>query len=223
MTASRSLLAAATLLTITCAGTACGDDGPGDDGPGADGRIVAATVPVVAVAAQPCMRPTRDRGLGVVVGDDLVATAAHTVEGRRRELTVDGRPATVVAIDARTDLALLAAETTGAVSRLVDEPAPAAVVHTDDGPVIVDIVGTVTLVVNDVTTGQRHERRAHAFTPGVADGTSGAPLTTIDGDILGIVVLDRRDDDVAYAVTAAELRDLLAAERGLRPSTACGG
>ena len=60
---------------------------------------VAATRPrdadtaVVAVAAQPCRRPTRDLGIGVVVADGLVLTAAHTVDGDRRAVTVDGRPA----------------------------------------------------------------------------------------------------------------------------------
>jgi len=205
-----------TLLVLALAATACGDDGPGA------GRSTAGDVPVVAVVAQPCTRPTPDRGLGVVVGDDLVATAAHIVEGRRRQLTVDGLAASVVGVDERTDLALLAVPTTGHPGRLEDGPATSALVHTTDGPVPVAIVRTVTLIVNDVTAGVRHERQAHAFTPGVLGGTSGAPLTTADGGILGIVVLDRRDDDLAYAVTTAELRTLLAAEQGLRQETGCG-
>ena len=165
---------------------------------------------MVAVAAQPCDRPTRDRGLGVVVGSGLVATAAHTVDGPRRELTVDEAPARIVAIDARTDLALLAVDVPGPVAELsLDAPARAALA-TLAGRREVEITRTGRLVVHDVTAGARHERQVHTFTPGVAAGTSGAPLVDEDARLLGIVVLANGSDGTAYAVTAAELARLLA-------------
>ncbi|MGI9053771.1 MAG: hypothetical protein ACR2HQ_14195, partial [Ilumatobacteraceae bacterium] len=39
-----------------------------------------ADVSVVRVAAQPCRTPNRALGLGVVLDEDVVATAAHTVD-----------------------------------------------------------------------------------------------------------------------------------------------
>ncbi len=44
---------------------------------------------IVAVETQRCRQPNRFHGVGVVVGDDLVLTAGHTVEGDLRELTVE--------------------------------------------------------------------------------------------------------------------------------------
>jgi S1-C subfamily serine protease len=162
---------------------------------------------VVEVAAQPCDRPTRSLGLGVVVADDLVATAAHTVEGPLRTLTVDGAPATLVATDARTDLALLAADVDAPAAELATEPLETATVL--DAPV--RVVRSGTLVVHDATDRARYERDVHVITPGVAEGASGAPLVDDEGRVAGIVVLDNQDDGVAYAVTAAELSALMAA------------
>ena len=165
----------------------------------------------------PAPGPSRDRGLGVVVADGLVATAAHTVDGDLRALTVDGVPGSVVALDARTDLALVRAD-------LDVEPVPwpagdvepigAATLHLADGPHPVEVVRSGPLVVEDATDRATYRRLVHTFTPGVAAGASGAPLTTPDDLLLGIVVLDRRDTDEAHAVTAGELRTLLDATAG---------
>jgi S1-C subfamily serine protease len=172
---------------------------------------------VVEVAAQPCDRPTRSRGLGFVVAEDLVATTAHTVEGPLRDLTVDGVAARVAAIDPRTDLALLAVELDAAPAELSNEPGVAGSVLGPGTASSVRIVRTGTLVVNDATDRARYERQVHTFTPGVEDGTSGAPLVDADGRVLGVVVLDRRGDNLAYAVTARELTGLLE-QSGVRPA-----
>lgn len=176
------------------------------------------------MAAQPCTTPNRASGVGVVVGDGLVATAAHTVDEPLRELTVDGAPAQLVTIDARTDLAVLAApQARGTVELTIAagiRPAVVAVVGSD---VPVRITSTGPLVVNDATDGERHRRDVHRFAPGVAAGTSGAPLLDGDGRVLGIVVLDASDE--AYAVTAAELRAVLSAPQplGLPGAGECPG
>ena len=167
---------------------------------------------VVEVAAQPCDRPTRSRGLGFVVAEDLVATTAHTVEGPLRDLTVDGVAASVAAIDRRTDLALLDVELDAAPAELSNKPVVAGSVLRPGTASPVRIVRTGTLVVHDTTDRARYERQVHTFAPGVEDGTSGAPLVDAAGRVLGVVVLDRRGGDVAYAVTARELSGLL--ERG---------
>jgi S1-C subfamily serine protease len=176
---------------------------------------------VVHVAAQPCDRPTRSRGLGVVVAPNLVATAAHTVEGSLRDLTVDGVAASVAIVDPRTDLDLLAVEVDAASAELSSEPAVTASVLGPEPATPVRIVRTGTLIVNDATDRARHERQVHTFTPGVEDGTSGAPLVDAAGRVLGVVILDRRRDNLAYAVTARELTGLLEQSR-VRPAASAG-
>ena len=94
------------------------------------------------------------------------------------------------------------------------EPIGAATLHLADGPHPVEVVRSGPLVVEDTTDRATYRRLVHTFTPGVAAGASGAPLTTPDDLLLGIVVLDRRDTAEAHAVTAGELRTLLDATAG---------
>jgi hypothetical protein len=130
----------------------------------------------------------------------------------------------VLALDARTDLALLAVEKTG---EHVGEPiemadgatGAEAVVVTGDGETPVTIVRRGRLVVHDATDRASYERQVLTFTPGVDGGTSGAPLVDGDRRLLGIVVLD--GDGVAYAVTADEVTALLERAPSGRGSTAC--
>jgi S1-C subfamily serine protease len=183
-------------LAVLIALAACGGDEP-------------ALPAVVRVAAQPCDTPNRSFGFGVVIAEDLVATAAHTVEGARRQVSVDGHPAAVVAIDARTDLALLAVEVDAAPGRIADGSPRHAIVAVPDRPIDVEILRTGPLVVRDTTDRARYRREVHTFTPGVEDGTSGAPLVDDDGRVLGIVVLDNPGRGVAYAVTGKELANLV--------------
>jgi S1-C subfamily serine protease len=174
--ARRPRLVAAILVALT---GGCTDDGP------------VARPTVVRVAAQPCDRPNRSHGLRFVVADGLVATAAHTVEGPHRDLTVDGVPATVAALDPRTDLALLAVDLAAPPAALSLGAATAAIVLHPDGATPLEIVRSGTLVVHDTTDRARFERQVHTFEPGIAEGTSGAPLVDPAGRVLGVVVLDR--------------------------------
>jgi S1-C subfamily serine protease len=194
------LVAGALIASAVVAG--CADDGPAPE----------PAPRVVAVAAQACDRPLPSEGLGVVLGDGLVVTAGHVVEGPRRAVTVDGAPATVIAIDARTDLAVLRADVPGAAD-LTAPPAGAVHVATPTGDVAVELVRTGTLIVDDTTDRARYERQVHTIRPDVVDGTSGAPLVDATGGVVGIVVLANRADGTSYAVTAGEVADLL---RGIR-------
>jgi S1-C subfamily serine protease len=166
---------------------------------------------VVAVAAQPCNSPNRSLGFGVVVADDVVATAAHTVEEPQRNLRVDGEPARVTVLDPRTDLALLTVDLDAEPARIAVDSARDATVAIPAGRTEVEIVRTGPLVVRDTTDRARYRREVHTFTPGVEDGTSGAPLVDRDGRVLGIVVLDNPRRGMAYAVTGKELSRLLEA------------
>lgn len=180
-------------------------------------------VAIVAVAARACDRPNRDIGVGVVIAPDIVATAAHTVDGSLRELTVDGIPAQVVAIDARTDLALLTADLAGVPAATTFDDIDRGTVLTPDGDHDVDVLQTGRLVVDDTTDGTRHERSVHTFTPGVDAGTSGAPLVDEAGRVAGIVVLTNRTDGTAYAVTVGEVLALLERERLPAAPVGCPG
>jgi hypothetical protein len=164
---------------------------------------------VVEVAAQPCETPNRSFGFGVVLTEDVVATAAHTVEGPRRHVSVDGRPARVAVLDKRTDVALLAVDVDASQSQIAYDSPRHAIVAVPADPIDVEILRTGPLIVRDTTDRARYQREVHTFTPGVEDGTSGAPLIDDHGRVLGIVVLDNPGRRVAYAVTGKELTNLL--------------
>ncbi|MEX2626966.1 MAG: hypothetical protein WD225_08765, partial [Ilumatobacteraceae bacterium] len=107
-------------LAIAIAAPAGGDDGPDTSGrpdatASADSRTSPATnapatnpaITVVAIATQRCARPMVHRGVGTVLADGLVLTAAHVVDGELRSLEVDGAPAQVLALDVALDLAVV--------------------------------------------------------------------------------------------------------------------
>ncbi len=156
-------------------------------------------------------RRTDPSGFGVVVADGVVATAAHTVDESQRDLSVDGQPARIAVLDPRTDLALLTVDLDAEPARIAGDSPPDATVVLPARRVEVEIVKTGPLVVRDTTDRARYRREVHTFTPGVEDGTSGAPLVDRDGRVLGIVVLDNPTRGVAYAVTGKELSRLLEA------------
>jgi S1-C subfamily serine protease len=199
--ARRPRLLAGTLIALAV-GAACTEDGP----------ATAPHVEVVAVRAQPCDRPLPSEGVGVVLADGVVVTAGHVVEGPRRDVTVDGEPAIVVALDARTDLGVLRADVSGR-AELADDPSGATHVATPARDLPVRILRTGALVVEDTTDRASYTRQVHTITPDVVDGTSGAPLVDGVGHVLGIVVLANRNDATSYAVTRAEIETVLGANR----------
>ncbi len=212
----RVLTAIVTAAVSVLAGAAfagCADDGPPAE---VDPRDAVAVVPV---AAQRCEQPNRAHGLGVVVGDGVVVTAGHVVEGDLRALEVDGRPATVRTLDRDSDLAVLAVPgltaPVGVDGLLAPSPRPdAALVDTAtlvrvDDTVPVQLSRREVLVVDNVSDHATYRRHVVVFEPGVVEGDSGAPLVAGDGRLVGIVILTR--DREAFAVTAAEVSGLLAA------------
>ena len=158
--------------------------GCGDDAPTAEVQPPA----IVEVETQRCRQPNRFHGAGIVVGDDLVLTAGHTVEGDLRALTVDGEPARVVAIDRRTDLAVLSADVPDEAEVIAAPDVPeAAQLLGPDGTRDVAIDRHVTLVVEHATDQATYRRDVVIFTPGVTDGESGSPIVDDAGRLVGIV------------------------------------
>ncbi|MEM9042635.1 MAG: trypsin-like peptidase domain-containing protein [Actinomycetota bacterium] len=171
---------------------------------------------VGAVAAQPCDRPTARTGVGTRLGDGSVLTAAHTVDGSLRRLTIDGAKADVLSIDLDRDLALLA-DVGSAVTPSTARPELASVERGDEVEVLVGptesvaatVDRTVRLVVDDVTDDRRSERRSHVVRPGLPPGSSGAPVIDDDGHLVGVVVLTGRRTDESFVVAGDEVATFL--------------
>ena len=132
---------------------------------------------LVAVETQRCAQPNRFHGVGIVVGNDLVLTAGHTVEGDLRQLTVDGAPARVVTIDRRSDLALVSADSAepDAHVEVARKVPSAATMLGPNATSTVEIDRAVTLVIEHATDRATYRRDVVIFSPGVSDGEIGVP------------------------------------------------
>ena len=110
---------------------------------------------------------------GIVVADGRVLTAAHGLRGATA-VTVDGEPATVVALDHRIDAALLAAPTTGRPVAIATEVAPGPA-RIDGRPVVVErlVVASVEEPRDDAT----YRRRALVIDGDVRPGDSGSGVS----------------------------------------------
>lgn len=186
--------------------------GCSDDGSGAAVRDVARSV--VVIESQRCRAPNVARGVGIVVGDDIVLTAGHTVEGDLRELTVDGQPAHVVLVDDNADLALLSTTLLPERQRVDDLPLSAGsprrlVLIGPAGPRDVHVDSRETLEFEHHTDRATYRRDVVVFTPGVDEGSSGSPLVDENGRLAGIVILNDDATDQGIAVTPSDIAALL--------------
>lgn len=172
------------------------------------------TEAVVRVEASGCRHLPRI-GVGVVVADGLVVTAAHTMSGAASVL-VDGADAQIVALDGRTDIAVLhvpgrervAAIRVGTSGRIGS--ARIAVLR-DDGVEIVDapVTRTATIRYRDATAGTVVERQGLLLDGATRGGDSGAPVLAAGGLLLGIVFASSRAGEVSYAVDVSEVAEVL--------------
>jgi S1-C subfamily serine protease len=145
-----------------------------------------------------------------VVADGMVLTAAHVVDDADRSIEVDGRTASIVGVDARTDLALLSVATGGwqrvPLARVDAGAGDEVTIATADGDIATVVDRAVTLDVTDVTDDTRWRRETLVLATGVEGGTSGAPVLDGAGRMTGVVVLSSRSGGQAYAVTGGEVR-----------------
>ncbi|HEX5781343.1 MAG TPA: trypsin-like peptidase domain-containing protein [Solirubrobacteraceae bacterium] len=150
------------------------------------------------------VRVGHEQATGFVAGDGQVMTVAHVLGGgddafvaggHDDQVVVDGRPATIVRVDRRLDLAWLhvsglrgdqARLGGGGDTRLLGRPAP-----------------IVRHIRASVDGGPR--RPAFEIRADVAAGDSGAPLVTPTGRVAGVVFArSRTRPGVAYAVAVDE-------------------
>ncbi len=205
MTRWRMLAGAVAVAAVPLCALAAGC-GAGDAGPSTPPRVVDVSVPgngrVPHVAT------------GVTVGGGRVLTVAHVLASGR-PATVLGRPARVVRVDRRADLALLSVPALrGPALRLADGTGPVSVRVLRDGRPQA-LPGTIRRRVNarvrDVPGDRPLIRPAIELAAGVADGDSGAPVLDGNGRVLGIVFARASDGAAtAWAVDRVAVRALLA-------------
>jgi hypothetical protein len=175
---------------------------------------------VVAISATGC-RPTSNISYGVVVGDELVATVAHSVAGED-EIVVGGRRGVVVAIDTVLDAAVLSVE--GLDAEVADRR---TYVDGEDVAVLTDVeqpaevTRRVTVRTSDIYRDGEHARPALDIVADVRAGDSGAPIVGDDGSVLAIVwAASRRTDDRAWALPIEALDPLIRAAQSGDPAPA---
>ena len=161
-------------------------------------------------------------GVATIEQPDLVLTVAHALSGVG-PVTVDGNQAVVLAIDTRSDLALL---------RITDEtdmagPSVESLRNSlrsadsgDDVEVLLikdDLVTATDSVIERVAV-IRHtnkvddtvtERSGLVLDVELVGGDSGAPVIGADGRLLGIMYADAKDSPTSYAISAEEIQSLL--------------
>ena len=198
------------LMGITAAG--CGNQPP--------------TSRAVSIATTACGHASLTNGVGVVVADGLVLVAAHVVIGATDiTVSVDGEsgddeadetlPATIVRLDPRTDLALLAVDgvtaeavelgfaDVGDTVTIIEGRSAAASVQ-------VDVVRVVEIRIEEVRSTKRSSRSGYEIDHRVDLGDSGAGVFDDDGRLVGVVFgRIQGDGDRSFVVDANEIDEIL--------------
>lgn len=173
-------------------------------------------------------------GSGFAVDAEHVVTNAHVVAGARDVdlVTHDGRvvAATVIVLDAQRDLALLAAPGHGLTPLELAEGTvggTAAVIGYPGGQAEPRVAAAlidrrVTGVGRDIYGRDGSERSLYFLASELRSGDSGAPVIDPEGRAVGVVFAVSPDvRTVAYALTTAELRVVLTADRSRGETGRC--
>ena len=160
-------------------------------------------------------------GSGWIAAPSLVVTNAHVVAGMKdaRVDRGDGefRDATVVAFDARDDVAVLRVQGLGAPPlRLVDPAEGQAVAilgYPENGPftAIPGRIGQTGIVLTDDAYGRGPvSRRVTTLRGVVRHGNSGGPAVDFQGRVQATIFAARIDSASGYAVPSSVVRETLA-------------
>ena len=193
--------------------------------PGADRSegVRAALPSVVKVLGRAEQCSARLEGSGVVVQPGRVLTNAHVVAGTDRVVVApaEGEPvvATVVYLDSRADVAVLAAPDLDAAAAtfetdLVSPGADAVVAGFPGGGGLDTTTARVRSTNNvlglDIYSEDEVLREVVAFRGQVRPGNSGGPLLSVDGQVIGLVfAASLTDPDTGYALAQSELASAL--------------
>ncbi len=195
-------------------------------GPPSAEVVDTARLSAVLVTASGCPQESVGSGASVEAG---VVTNAHVVAGSSEVVVTtsagESRAATVAVFDPELDLAILHVDGaqiptlttappssgTSAVALARDDTGT----ETEVGVIPLGITRTINIFISDIYGEGRYERRGLELNGDIGPGDSGAAIVDADGQLIGIVFsASRRNGDVAYAVSSAEL-DRLAT--GLEP------
>lgn len=158
------------------------------------------------VATTGCGHAPAETGSGVRVKDNLVVTAAHVVVAADQVLaTVEDQviPAKVVALDTRSDVAVLRLDEPGTLAT-APPFRPATVAAGDDlvlssavsGAVSASVRRATTIGIERVRADERVRRSGYQLDADVVQGDSGAGAFTPDGRLAGIVFATGEDGTV---------------------------
>ena len=169
-------------------------------------------------------------GSGFVVQTDTVVTNAHVIAGDRGAIFAirpDGRRvrATPSVIDTDRDLAILKAPGIGLsplpiATNTVPKGAEGAVLGHPGGqdPIAIapaKVSDRVDAVGRDLYNRHPTRRDVFILASVLAPGYSGGPFVNVNGEVAGVAFAIAPDRDaVAYALTDAELREVLNEDRG---------
>jgi S1-C subfamily serine protease len=161
-------------------------------------------------------------GVAFAVADGVLVTTAHTLAGTGPVLA-DGRPATVLAVDRRADVALLALDSAPDARPLrppqIDEPVTVVRIRRDQAErVPARITRTPVIKFTDKVKDTSVERAGAIIDIEVDPGDSGAPVIGADGRVVAMVfAVSTGAGGQSYAVSSAEIETLLAAARPASP------
>ncbi len=180
-------------------------------GPGRPNRVIDPARSTMPVLATGCSQPSR--GVGVIVGADLVITNAHVVAGAD-DVEVGGLSAITIGFDPELDLALLTVAGLARPAVELGQPQQGG----DEGTLVaIDAVGEMVhhhysvrrwiwATGEDIHGRPGARRRVDELDMTFSAGWSGSGLFSNDGHLVGIAFAQsRRRPNVAYAVSAVEV------------------
>lgn len=170
------------------------------------------------VSTTACGATSHTAGVGIVIGNGLILTAAHVVVGAQ-SITLVGKEqqthvADVVVLDKARDLALLWSE--GVVA------SPIVLGHAVANDVLsvplpnrqtttAIVTRPVVIHIDDVRATTRSERVGYELRSNLISGDSGAGLFDDDGHLVGVFFTRSLERDVVFAVGATEIEAMLGA------------
>ncbi len=170
---------------------------------------------------------------GFAIDGGWVITAAHATRGAT-SFDIDGAPATLVAIDLRSDVAVLRPRSpaadfgTGRAVKLANGlvgDATTVTVRRDDRPLLLagEVQRVLTINFEEPLDDTYYKRHGLALTGvTIRHGDSGAAVVGPTGDVIGMMFAMSNKQGIGYAVRADEIAALIPATPSAPPVDSLG-